>query len=364
MPNNNTDIFEALEARKDMINAAIEKYIPKEISEEYLEFLLGPAQNKYSPGAVQKAIIDPIWDLLDRGGKRWRPAVFLILSEALGGDPKKLADFAIIPEVVHNGTLMADDVEDGSNLRRGKPCTHMLFGVDVAINAAEAMYFIPTIVFRKNLNGFDAKTILRAYNVFCEELTKLTVSGQAVDIYWHKDPLRAKNVTEAQYLQMCAGKTGALARMSARLASVLCGGNEEQELIFGRLSETIGVAFQIHDDILNLTAKSGKGQFVKEYIGSDITEGKVTLMVIYALTKASENDKERLLHIISMHTSDKALISEAIKILEKSGAIGYANSRAKQLVADAWSSAEPLLKESNAKKQLKALAEYLVKRDV
>lgn len=357
------DMERFLAEKKGAIDAKIERCIPRKIDTNNLGFLLSNPRYELTPEAVQKTIAEPIWDLLDRGGKRWRPALFLLMTEALGGDPEKALDFAVIPEIVHNGTLMADDVEDDSKLRRGKPCTHVLFGVDVAINAAEAMYFTPSIIFRKNRENFSPKIICQAYEVFCEELTNLTVGGQAVDIYWHKgaNPMQA---TEGQYLQMCAYKTGTLARMAARLAVALSGGTKKEDDALSRFAETIGIAFQIQDDILNLTAESKKGQFVAGYVGSDITEGKRSLIVIKAIEQASEPDRKRLVEILNMHTEDKKLVAEAIGILNKYGSVEYARSRARQLVADAWKDADSVLEESEAKEKLRGFANYLIERDV
>ena len=83
--------------------------------------------------------------MLDRGGKRWRPALFLLICEALGNDSDYCLDFSIIPEVIHNGTLVIDDIEDASELRRGKPCTYKIFQMDIAVNAGNAMYYLPLL---------------------------------------------------------------------------------------------------------------------------------------------------------------------------------------------------------------------------
>ena len=364
LKNGKINIEDVLREKKHFIDNKIEKYLPRKIDSKSLEFMIGKPRYEYSIPAIQNAIVNPIWDLLDRGGKRWRPALFLMIAEALNGDLDKVSDFVIIPEVVHDGTLMADDVEDSSALRRGKPCTHVLFGADIAINAAESMYFIPTLVIRKNRHLFDEKTILRVYEIFCEDLTNLTVAGQGVDIYWHRGFESINEINENKYLQMCAGKTGSLARMSARLAATLSGATEKQEFLLGKFAETIGVAFQIQDDILNLTAESGKGQFTKEYIGSDITEGKRTLMVIHALDNATKDEKARLIEILNMHTSDKKLINEAIEIIKKYGSVEYSKNRAKELVKNAWKDIDSVLSESKSKETLKAFANYLIERDI
>jgi len=252
-----------------------------------------------------------------------------------------------------------DDVEDDGDLRRDKPCIHKIFGVDVAINAGNFLYFLPLAVFVKNRGSFDDKTIIRAYEIYAQEMTNIH-AGQAMDIWWHKGDSAP---TEMQYMQMCAYKTGTLARMSARLAVALTGGSERQENAFGRFAESIGVAFQIQDDILDITSSgSDRKKFGKSF-GNDIREGKRTLMVIHALKSASESDKSRLIKILNSHASDAKQVDEAISIIKKYGSVGYARQKAKDIVLDAWKEVDPLLKDSKAKKRLRDFAYFLIERD-
>ncbi len=357
------DIIRELESKKPEIDSTIKKYVPEEFDEEVLKFLAGEPRYSYHTKAVTKAVAEPTWEFLKRGGKRWRPALFLMLVEALGGDKEKVKDFVLVPELVHNGTLFVDDIEDGSDTRRGRPASHLIYGVDIALNCGNTLYYLPLKVFMNSRGKFDDKTLLEAYNIYAQEMINISF-GQAMDIYWHKHPDNARDVTEEHYLQMCAYKTGTLARMSAKLAALLSGASEDVIEKVGKFAETIGVAFQIQDDILNLTAISGKGQFVKEYIGSDITEGKRTLMVVHALNNASEEDKKRLEEILAMHTKDKELIREAISILEKYGSIEYARKKARQLMEEAWKEVDEVLPPSEAKEKLRAFAQYLIERDV
>jgi geranylgeranyl diphosphate synthase type I len=353
------DTEKTLEGLKKAIDMEMEKLLPKNTDKAQLEMIFGKTRYEYDVSAINKAINKPVWDFLDRGGKRWRPALFLMIAEALGVDVKKLHEFSIIPELAHEGSIMVDDVEDDGELRRGKPCTHRIFGVDIAINAVNFLYFLPLAILFKNRNAFDNNTIIRTYEIYAQEMTNIH-AGQAMDIWWHKG---SASPTEAQYMQMCAYKTGTLARMSARLAVALSGGSEKQEEAMGRFAEAVGVAFQIQDDVLDVVS-SGKGRekFGKP-IGNDIREGKRTLMVIHALGKASQADKNRLLQILNSHTSDYRIVEDAISILRKYGAIDYARQKAKEIVLDAWKEAEPLLKESNAKKKLNDFAYFLIERD-
>ena len=355
------EIEEFLREIKPIIDKTIEKYIPRKFTEKSVFFEICPPRYAYNLEALNKAVAEPFWEFLDRGGKRWRPALFLLIIEALGKNPKEFLDFAIIPEVVHNGTIIIDDVEDSSEMRRGKPCTYRIYGIDIAINVGNAMYYMPLITLMKYRDRISKEKLSKLYEIYVQEMINLSF-GQAMDIAWHKGLANADQINVENYMQMCAYKTGTLARMAARMAAVLADADEKLVEKLGRFAEAIGVAFQVQDDILDLTSpefaekKGGRGQ--------DITEGKRSLMVIYTLKKASEKDRKRLIEILNMHTSDQALRDEAIAIMEKYGAIDYAKNFAKKLVEESWKEIEELLPSSNAKEKLKAFAKYLIERKI
>jgi len=350
-----------LEETAPLIDKAIEKYIPRKFTESAVLFKVNPPRHSYNVETLNKAIAEPIWEFLDRGGKRWRPALFLLICEALGKNAKEYLDFAIIPEVVHNGTLMIDDIEDTSELRRGKPCTYRLYGLDIAVNAGNTMYYLPLLPLMEKKAELKPEKLRDLYEVYVQEMINLSM-GQAMDIAWHRGIANADNLSEEDYLQMCAYKTGTLARMAAKLAAVLAGANKDLVGKLGRYAESIGVAFQMQDDVLDLTGQEfaqKKGGF-----GQDITEGKRTLMVIYTLKKANAADRKRLVQILNMHTSEQALRDEAIAIMQKYKAIEHVKRTATRIVEESWKEAEKLLQASEAKEKLKAFAEFLIKRNI
>ncbi len=351
-------LMEKLREYASLVDKAIERYIPRVFDEGFVRWACGEPRYAYDTEALTESIARPFWDLLDRGGKRWRPFLMLVVYEAISGrDAREILDFAIIPEVIHNGTLIVDDVEDDSELRRGKPCIHRIYGTDIAINTGNTMYYLPLmLVLRSEELGEEVKN--RIYEMYIQEMVRLSF-GQAMDIAWHRG-IRGAEVTEEQYLQMCAYKTGTLARLAAKLGAILAGAEEWQVESMGRFAEAIGVAFQIQDDILNIAGDPEK--YGKEW-GGDITEGKRTLMVIYTLRRASEADRKRLLEILDMHTRDLELIKEAVGIMRKYGAIDYARRVAEEMVRDAWSEVDKWLRPSEAKETLRELAMFLVERE-
>ena len=355
------DIERFLEEKAPLIDKAIEKYIPREFSKKSILFKVNPAKYSSNLEALNKGIAEPIWEILDRGGKRWRPALFLLICEALGKNSEDCLDFAIIPEVIHNGTLIVDDIEDSSELRRGKPCTYKIYGVDIAVNAGNAMYYLPLLPLMEKKAKLPAETLRDIYEVYVQEMINLSM-GQAMDITWHRGIANADEIGEEDYLQMCAYKTGTLARMAAKLAAVLAGANKELVEKLGRFAESIGVAFQMQDDVLDLTGK----EFAKKKggAGQDITEGKRTLMVIHTLKRASNSDKSRLIQILNMHTSDQTLRDEAIALMQKYNAIEHVKHTAARRVEESWKEVDKLLPTPQAKEKLKAFAEFLIKRNI
>ncbi len=349
-----------LNSGKKEADRRIKKYLPRKHDKRSLEWLLGKARYAYDIKSCNMSVNRPIWDLLDRGGKRWRPALMMIVAEALGGKAKarRVADFMILPEIIHNGTLMIDDIEDSSDLRRGKACIHHIYGIDIAINAGNAMYFVPLILLMKKKKLIGEKAALKAYEIYTQEMINVSY-GQGMDIYWHQGKVR--KISEEQYLQMCAYKTGTLARGSAKFGAALVGAKESEIEAAGKFAEAIGVAFQIQDDILNLAGEEKK--YGKE-IGGDISEGKRTLIVLHSMRVGKRVDSKRLRWILDQHTKSQPLILEAIEMVNKTDSINYSKQVARKMVKKAWAEFKPMLKKSEAKEMLQAFATYLVERDV
>jgi len=354
------NIEQFLEEKAPLIDKAIEKYIPRKFSKDAVLFKVNPPMYSYNLEPLNKAIADPIWDMLDRGGKRWRPALFLLICETLGKKTDYCVDFAIIPEVIHNGTLVIDDIEDSSKLRRGKPCTYKIFQIDIAVNAGNAMYYLPLLPLMAQKTMLTTEMQRDIYEVYVQEMINLSM-GQAMDIAWHRGIANADELCEEDYLQMCAYKTGTLARMSAKIAAVVAGADKPLVEKLGRFAESIGVAFQMQDDILDITGE----EFAKKKggVGQDITEGKRSLLVIYAAKKANSADRKRLIENLNMHTSDQKLRDEAIALMQKYNAVERVKQTAGRLVEESWSEAEKLLPTPEAKEKLKEFAEFLIQRN-
>jgi octaprenyl-diphosphate synthase len=227
-------------------------------------------------------------DLVSRGGKRWRPLLMTLVCESLGGGDAALPLTPLV-ELCHNASLIHDDIEDNSEMRRGKPAVHILYGVDAAINGGCFLYFLPLRCIEawgEGLEGQAAPEILaerknRIYALWGEYMRKLHL-GQAMDIHWHRNFDSLPGLDE--YYAMCRLKTGCLARLAAVLGVAASGtGGEAEEERLGLAAENLGVGFQILDDVKNLTTGiPGKNR------GDDVVEGKKSLPLLLYLRRRPE----------------------------------------------------------------------------
>lgn len=295
-------------------------------------------------------------DYIFRGGKRIRPALLMLSFRALGGKDRKVAlRVAALVELFHNFTLMHDDIEDDSKFRRGKPTLHISHGIPIALNSGDALY---TVVWNYILAlRLPPETKIRLASILGCSFQRV-VEGQGIELGWHRNKKTA--VSEQEYFDMVAGKTGALMGASCEAGAYLAGAGPERCEQFREFGESLGVAFQIQDDVLNIVGDFGK---YRKEIGGDITEGKRTLMMIHALAHASGPEKRKLGQILLSHTRDRKKIDYASSIFKKYDSINYAKLRAREFVekASAFLGGLPASGESD---ELKNLADYVINREL
>ncbi len=289
-----------------------------------------------------------------RGGKRIRPALALLSCKAAGGRYEDAIAPAAIIELFHNFTLIHDDIEDDSRFRRGEPALHVGHGIPIALNSGDALY---TLLWKKLVSLEVRPARLLRLQGLCASAFKRVVEGQGIELSWIRE--NRFDVGEKEYLEMIGGKTSALMGLSCEAGALLGGARAPVRRALRRYGELMGAAFQIQDDVLNLT---GDFEKYKKEIGGDISEGKRTLMVVHFLSKAPKDDCRRMISILGSHSRDAAEISWAIGAMGKSGSIGYAQGRANSFAAEA----ERLLMrlpESEDRKSLAEIARYSVTRE-
>jgi geranylgeranyl diphosphate synthase type I len=327
-------IEEDLKNYSKIVNKQIEKIMPRKSE---------PSKELYSI----------LWEFFDRGGKRLRPAIAMISYLAVSNKKinEEILNAAAAIEMIHQGTLLHDDIEDDSLERRGKPCIHRIHGVPIAINCGDVLYFKAFVPISKLKNE-------KARLIISESVLKVG-EGQAYDIYWAQNNIWG--LKEKDYIKMVERKTGVLIGATCAVGAYLGGANEKVANTLYNFGKSIGVAFQIQDDVLNVIGDEKK--YGKE-IGGDITEGKRTLMVIHAINNANEKDRKRLIEILSKHTRDPNEINEAIQILKATGSIDYAINYAKKIVEKEKKNLQRVrFKNKEAAKILLDLADFFIKRE-
>lgn len=281
--------------------------------------------------SIQRGIIDPLYYLIDSGGKRWRPLYGLILAKDFGmniHDHEKnrvLYHLLAIWELIHNATLIIDDIEDKSLKRRGKDCAYIKYGLDIAINAGWLLLTLPQASLNQVIDIKDPvlPELLREIN---RELVCVHF-GQNWDINWHNGYYLPN---EDDYMQMTSSKTGVIPRLIASLVCILNGADEALTENIKHMTDKLGIAFQIQDDVIAL--ESDAYADARGIIGEDIHEGKRTLMVIHSRKNLPHKDGNRLIEILDMQTDDKSLIKEAIELIKSTKSIEYAKKVSENLI--------------------------------
>ncbi len=341
----------------ESIDPTINEFL-KQIDSKGIEKLIGTSKYRTASTATDSGIAEPANYLMNMGGNRHRPVLMLTLIEALGGDRARFLPFSVIPEMIHNATLVHDDIEDNSLMRRDKEAVHVKFGLPLANNLGDFMYYFPieAVLEKNHLPPEKEIEIVRIYR---KNMLRATV-GQSFDLAWSEGRVNAFEISESEYLRMVELKSGALLRMAAEMAGALSNANQETIAILGRACMATGVAFQIIDDIENLKPSGIASK--KGGIGEDITGGKITVMVIHALKVANDADKERLLAILKEHTKDSTKINEAIAIMDKYGSFAYSRALTEQIADDAWDELDKALPPSIAKERIRTMVRILLHR--
>ncbi|MFN2626502.1 MAG: polyprenyl synthetase family protein [Mycobacteriales bacterium] len=282
--------------------------------------------------------------LVDAGGKRFRP--LLVLLSAQFGDPHAPAvvPAAVAIELTHLSTLYHDDVMDEAPLRRGAASANSRWDNTVAILTGDFLFARASEI-TADLGTEATRILARTISVLCEGQIRETVGP----------PPGADRV--AHYLQVVAEKTAPLIATSARLGGLLAGADPRQVEILRRYGAVIGTAFQISDDLIDMTsgdAESGKAP------GTDLREGVQTLPVLYAL-RAGDATAVQLQHLLAGPRSDDGWVPEALSLLRAHPALDETRATLAEYAGSAQAVASEL-PESSARLALETLAEFVVAR--
>jgi geranylgeranyl pyrophosphate synthase len=325
-------------------------------SEGHEHYLQGVDLEQYA-----RTHLHPIREIVDRGGKSWRSYAAITCCDIVGGDSREFVKWLALPEMMHVGSLIVDDVQDRSDVRRGGPTVHKIWGEAQAINSGTAAYFIGTgLLMSDKLSDADK---LRLYDLYFETL-RAGHAGQALDIDGF-DHLMERVVEsgdaellESRILAVHRLKTAAPAGCLARMGAIAGHGTAEQVEGLGRFFEALGLAFQIVDDVLNIRGFKGNLKSKAE----DLVQGKVTLPVAKAMSLLARAEREWLYRSLRSADKDERLVRAMVEKLEGCGAVEACDRQARQLVEDGWARVQPLVEDSLAKMLLRAFGWFILER--
>jgi geranylgeranyl diphosphate synthase type I len=289
------------------------------------------------------------------GGKRLRPIIAMLACEVVGGVPENTIPFGVSLEYMHNATLVHDDIIDEDTWRRGMPTTHVKFGMPFAILAGDALigetYRMLSFMAPPELNSVTYKELIRSI----ADAAKNFYEGEALDIEFGK----RFDVTIPEYMVMIEKKTGQLYYLAGKGGALIGKGNRKEIENLAKYGLLFGLMFQMKDDLLNiLTKQSSLG---KQQIGSDILNGKRTLMVVHTLANADEKQKKKLTKILGNQKATQEDVLDIIDIFKKHGSIDYAQDKLREFSQQS-KELLTIFEKSESKDLLAELAEYSVTR--
>jgi geranylgeranyl diphosphate synthase, type I len=320
-----------------------------DVKESIISILKGEPNELYNASA----------HYITTGGKRLRPFMVSKSCEMFGGDSKRSVPAAVAVEMIHNFSLVHDDIMDNDDMRHSVSTVHKYYGVPLAILAGD-------ILFSKafQLLAINGRKVGIAEKDLCEMIVRLSTAcihvceGQATDVGMTSDRLFS---SESQYINMIGKKTAALFEVSCGLG-VLSAADPNIEDVenlssFGR---NVGIAFQLIDDLIGII---GDPKITGKAVGNDIREGKKTYPILLALNNAEDKNKNKILKVFNSKNASSVDLEEAVRTISIVGIDEHIRDAAKAHIDRAIKSIEKY-EDSVAKKALKSSANFIVERSL
>jgi geranylgeranyl pyrophosphate synthase/predicted secreted hydrolase len=349
-----------------VVRRSVDTVMPRKLTQaDAIELIASKGKEHYLEGVdldqYARAHLAPLREIVDRGGKGWRSYAMNTCIDVVGGDSRDFVKWIALPELMQTGSLIVDDVQDKSTVRRGGPAAHLMFGEGQAINSGTAAYFIGTG--RLKHNQLSDSTQVKLYELYLDVM-RAGHAGQALDLDGFEDVMTETVKTgksallESRVLAVHRLKTAAPASGLARMGAIAGGGTPEQVEGLGIFFENLGVAFQIVDDVLNVRGYREHWKSVAE----DVVQGKITLPVAVAMGRLNASDRQWLCDTLRSKPTDPEVIDRAVNLLESSGALQQCADQATALIESGWAKLDPLVPESLHKMMLRAFGWYVLDR--
>lgn len=346
------------------VRKTLSKLYPLEVDQDWInENVLGRhATGSKNSKEVCETLFKPVRALIDRGGKSWRSLILVSSMNALTRDTFiDCSRYIAMAELLHVGSLIIDDIQDESVIRRGGKCVHLDYGLATAINAGTGCYFMAPIL--SKVHELPDRQAIQIYNLYFDVL-RAGHAGQGLDIHGlnHLMPKAVetgenkelRDALTAVHVYKTGGACGTLCKMACVLTDALPAQHDAME----NFGVKIGLAFQIVDDALNLKGFEGE---LKE-VGEDIRDGKITYPVIKAMGRLSRADRQYVWSILQEKTSDRGKIMSIIEKLNSVGAIDDCLVEARNIVEEAWEIVDRELPDTLPKLMVRTFCSFLTDR--
>jgi geranylgeranyl diphosphate synthase type I len=291
--------------------------------------------------------------LIVNGGKRLRPFLVAKSCEILGGKIKNSMPAASAVEMIHNFTLVHDDIMDNDEMRHGVATVHKKFGMPVAILAGDVLFSKAYQVLS------SSKLSAKAVNELVSRLAKACVDvceGQLLDINMAESK---KIPSQAHYIKMIEKKTAALFDVSCSMGAICASAKQKDIAKLSSFGKNLGISFQITDDLIGVM---GDPKVTKKPVGNDLREGKKSLPIVLAITKSKGNDKKTILKSFGNPNASKKDIEKAVKVIRTLGIEKIVRKQALQYSEKAKKSLDSY--SGKAKNELVNLLNFVVKRSL
>ncbi|HEY5639645.1 MAG TPA: polyprenyl synthetase family protein [Dehalococcoidia bacterium] len=284
-------------------------------------------------------------------GKRLRPALCLLACEASGGEASMAVPAASAVELVHNFSLVHDDVQDDDRLRHGRDTVWAVWGKPQAINAGDALLALAHL----SLTEMAGESLFAASRLLNERTLEM-VEGQVMDIAFEGQPA----VSLESYLAMISRKTGALFHAALALGGIAAGAPDEKIAALGRCGRQLGLAFQVRDDMLGIWGdvdRTGKP------VAADILRRKKSLPIVFALERATGDDRQRLRGVYGAGEPSAGDVAFVTGLLDSLGALAYCQEEADKHRSAALSELAAAGLDERAAGEIREVADFLLERD-
>lgn len=289
-------------------------------------------------------------------GKCLRPSLCLLACESLGGDLEQALPVAVALEMVHNFSLVHDDIEDGDELRHHRPTLWKRYGRDEAIAAGLALwtnaYATLDTAVERGLPAGRALAARRVLNDACQRM----IEGQHLDISFE----HRTDVSLDEYIHMIDCKTGALLGASLQMGAIVAGADELESTRFGRFGQQLGLSFQIRDDVLGIW---GEGAATGKPVGADITRKKKTLPVLHAFQEVNGPDRDLLRHVYAEPAIEAEDLEAVLGLLQRWDSRGFAQRLAEDYRAQAVETLSATRITPDSRERLNELMAFVLERE-